>query len=174
MEDGQLSCCLSGRSLQGTLHHHAAREGPGPGEVTSEIHQDHEGNCGSVPRALQLCLGRLEPSALCCPYPYHCLSAAPAQAEQLQLLPGHPLSSGLSTHPQAGVAEANLRGGWWKSGQTGMGLIRMDMGLHLATHLCVTKTAASSKTSASFLWPPVSRSCDFHDWLWVNSPSFSC
>lgn len=114
MEDGQLSCCLSGRSLQGTLHHHAAREGPGPGEATSEIHQDHEGNCGSVPRALQLCLGRLEPSALCCPYPYHCLSAAPAQAEQLQLLPGHPLSSGLSTHPQAGVAEANLRGGWWE------------------------------------------------------------
>lgn len=44
MEDGQLSCCLSGPFLQGAVHHHAAGEGPGPGEAAPEVHQDHEGN----------------------------------------------------------------------------------------------------------------------------------
>lgn len=38
------------------------------------------------------------------------LSAAFTEAQQLQLLPGHPLGAGLGTHPQAGVAEADLRG----------------------------------------------------------------
>lgn len=38
------------------------------------------------------------------------LSAALTEAQQLQLLPGHPLSTGLGAHPQAGVAEADLRG----------------------------------------------------------------
>lgn len=40
------------------------------------------------------------------------LPAALTEAEQLQLLPGHPLGTGLGPHPQAGVAEADLRGGW--------------------------------------------------------------
>lgn len=71
---------------------------------------------GSMPRALPLYLGRLEPqpcaaSALSSPLP---LLTAPAQAQQFQLLPSHPLSTRLSPYPQTGVAAADLRGRWWE------------------------------------------------------------
>lgn len=64
---------------------------------------------GTLPRARHRspCLPA-RPPAHPCPHP---LSAALTEAEQLQLLPGHPLSAGLSPYPQAGVAEADLRGG---------------------------------------------------------------
>ena len=71
---------------------------------------------GSVPRALLLYPGRLEPHPVPSlpqpsPPPLH---TAPAQAQQLQLLPGHPLSTRLGPHPQTGVAAADLRGRWWE------------------------------------------------------------
>lgn len=45
--------------------------------------------------------------------PHGCLPlpAALTEAEQLQLLLGHPLGAGLGPHSQAGVAETDLRGG---------------------------------------------------------------
>lgn len=39
-----------------------------------------------------------------------CFATALAEAEQLQLLLGHPLRAGLRPHPEARVAETNLRG----------------------------------------------------------------
>lgn len=56
------------------------------------------------------------------------LFAAPAQAEQLQLLPGHPLSTGLSAHPQTGVAEADLRGRCWEVLAAGLDLSKTRHG----------------------------------------------
>lgn len=73
---------------------------------------------GWMPRALPLYLGTLKShrGALCRPSLPSSppLFTAPAQAQQFQLLPGHPLSTRLRPHPQTGVAAADLRGGWWE------------------------------------------------------------
>ena len=95
-------------SVQGPVNHHVTGKGPRQGTAALEVHQDHEGNCGHPPQSLPQEPLPAHPPAHPCPHP---LSAALKEAEQLQLLPGHPLSAGLGPHPQAGVAEADLRGG---------------------------------------------------------------
>lgn len=108
-----LPACLF---LQGAVRHHAAGEGPGPGEAAPEVHQDHEGSKQAQRPELSCCLGGLEPqphTALPFPSPSPLL-IAPAQAQQFQLLPGHPLRAGLGPHPKTGVAATDLRGGRWE------------------------------------------------------------